>query len=63
MDPPATRRFYRSKSDRILAGVAGGLARYFGIDATLMRVVVFVLCLSGVGLLAYILLWILAPEQ
>jgi phage shock protein PspC (stress-responsive transcriptional regulator) len=36
MDP--TRKLYRSKSDRKLAGVCGGLARYFNVDATLIRV-------------------------
>lgn len=54
----AARKFQRSKTDKVIAGVAGGLARYFNLDTTLVRIVTFVLCLTGAGLLAYILLWI-----
>ena len=56
-------KFTRSKSDKIIGGVAGGLARYFGIDSRLMRIITFVLCLTGVGLLAYIILWIATPAE
>jgi phage shock protein C len=61
MDEP--RRLYRSRSNRQLAGVCGGLADYFNIDATLVRVLFVVLAvLGGSGLLAYILFWIVVPE-
>src|SRR5687767_846132 len=60
---PKARRFTRSSSDRWIGGVAGGLARYFNIDVRLMRIITFVLCLTGAGLLAYILLWIFAPLE
>jgi phage shock protein C len=60
----ATRKLYRSRSDRKLAGVCGGLAQYFGIDATLMRVLFVVLAvLGGSGLLLYVALWIVVPNE
>jgi phage shock protein C len=42
-----TRKLYRSRSDRKLAGVCGGLAQYFNLDATLIRVLFVVLALLG----------------
>jgi phage shock protein C len=59
-----TRRLYRSRTNRKLAGVCGGLAQYFNTDATLIRVlfVVFTL-LGGPGLVAYVVLWIVVPEE
>jgi len=58
------KKLYRSRSDRRLAGVCGGLAAYFNIDATLIRLL-FVLGLLFVGgtLLAYIILMIVIPEE
>ena len=59
-----TRRLYRSHTDRKLAGVCGGLAQYFNIDATLLRVLFVVLALlGGPGLVIYLLMWILVPEE
>jgi phage shock protein C len=57
--------YRRSKSDRKIAGVCGGLAKYFGMDPTLVRVlwVVLTLVSFGAGLVGYILLWVLAPEE
>ena len=58
-----TRRLYRSRTDRKLAGVCGGLAQYFNTDATLMRVLFVVLALlGGPGLVIYLVLWIVVPE-
>jgi len=53
----------RSTNDRKIAGVCAGLADYFDLDATLIRILwlVAVLC-AGTGLLAYIILWIVLPE-
>lgn len=58
-------RYIRSRTDRVLAGVCGGLGDYLGVDATLIRVawVVVTLFSGGIGLLAYLLLWLLAPEE
>ena len=59
-----TRRLYRSRTDRKLAGVCGGLAQYFNTDATLMRVLFVVLALlGGPGLVLYLLMWVLVPEE
>src|SRR5215831_2256381 len=62
MDGP--RKLYRSRTNRQLAGVCGGVAEYFNIDATLVRVLFVVFAvLGGPGLLAYLLLWIFVPEE
>jgi len=58
------RKLYRSKTDRKLAGVCGGLAQYFNVDATLIRVLFIVLAvLGGSGLVLYVALWIIVPNQ
>jgi phage shock protein PspC (stress-responsive transcriptional regulator) len=57
-------RLYRSKKDRIIGGVCSGLAEYFGIDPVIVRIIFAVLVIGkGVGLLAYIILWIVVPEE
>lgn len=57
-------RLSRSATDRMVAGVCGGLARYSGIDAVLWRVgFVALTLLGGSGLLFYVLLWVLMPSQ
>ncbi len=66
-DPPSTgapARLTRPRDDRVIAGVCGGIGRYFGVDPVLVRVatVVFVL-LAGTGLLAYLIAWIVIPED
>ena len=49
---------------RVLGGVCGGIAEYFGLDSLLVRLAFVALILGwGSGLLLYILLWILAPKQ
>jgi phage shock protein C len=52
----------RSRSDRRIAGVCGGLARYFGVDPVLVRVALVVTAFMGFGILVYIVLWIALPE-
>lgn len=63
MEEP-TKKLYRSRADRRIAGVCGGLAAYFNIDPTLIRLL-FVLGLLFVGgtLLAYIILMVVIPEE
>ena len=58
------KRLYRSKKDRMIAGVCGGLAEYFEVDPTIIRVawVVFSL-MGGSGILAYIICWLIVPEK
>ena len=59
---PAARRLVRSREDRVLAGVCGGLGRYLGVDPVLVRIITVALILSGVGVLAYVVAWIVIPE-
>lgn len=60
--PAPHRRLQRSRSDKVLGGVAGGLAEYTGIDVLLWRVGVVALTLAGgTGVLVYALLWLLTP--
>lgn len=58
------KRLYRSRKDRMIAGVCGGLANYIGIDPTLVRLL-FVLGLFAVGgtFLAYIIMMVVVPEE
>lgn len=57
-------QLYRSKTDRKIAGVCGGLAEYFNIDPLLVRIAFFVFALCATaGLWVYLLLWLLVPEK
>ena len=59
--PPILRR---SSTDKVVAGVAGGLGRYLGIDPVILRVAFVVLTLAGLaGILVYIVGWIAIPEE
>ncbi|MCZ6703459.1 MAG: PspC domain-containing protein [Ignavibacteria bacterium] len=59
-----SKRLYRSRIDRMIGGVAGGLANYFDIDPTIVRVLfVITIFIGGGGILAYIILWIVVPED
>jgi len=64
-DGNGSKTLYRTHQGRILAGVCSGLAEYFGVDANLIRVVFLVLAVftGGVGVLAYLLMWIVIPEE
>ena len=58
------KKLYRSTLDKMIGGVAGGLAEYFDIDTTLVRVLfVVVVFLGGGGIIAYIILWIVVPQK
>ena len=59
-----TRKLYRSRTNRMVAGVCGGLAQYFNTDATLIRVLFVVLTvLAGTGPVLYLAMWIIVPEE
>jgi phage shock protein C len=62
--PPAgPRRLRRSTRDRVVGGVCGGAARYLDVDPVLLRVAAVALALSGgLGVLAYLVAWIVIPE-
>jgi phage shock protein PspC (stress-responsive transcriptional regulator) len=58
------KRLYRSRSDRMLWGVCGGLAKYFAIDPTIVRVIfILTIFFNGIGILAYIILAIVVPQE
>lgn len=58
------KRLYRSRSDRWIAGVCGGLSEYFNVDVSALRVAFILLALwNGFGLLLYLLLVLLVPEE
>ncbi|HEY2957964.1 MAG TPA: PspC domain-containing protein [Actinomycetota bacterium] len=59
-----TRKLYRSRTDRKIAGVCGGLASYFNVDPTLIRVLFVVLAVvGGSGIILYLALWLIVPNQ
>lgn len=54
----------RSTTDKVVAGVAGGLGRYLGVDPVIIRIALVVLALTGgSGVLLYIIAWIAIPEE
>lgn len=58
------RQLYRSRHDKVMGGVCGGLGRYLGIDPLIVRILFVILALSeGVGLALYVLLWIFVPLE
>ena len=63
--PDLSRPLRRSRTNRMIAGVVGGLAERFGIDPTLLRVIYVVgsvVSAAFPGILVYLLLWVLIPE-
>lgn len=58
------RKLYRSRKDRVIAGVCGGVADYFKIDPVWVRIVwVLAIFAKGLGVVAYVLCWLLIPER
>jgi phage shock protein C len=60
-----TKALVRSRNGRMVAGVCAGLADYFGMDVTLVRVIVAVIAVitGGVGILAYLAAWAIIPGE
>jgi len=59
---PAPKRLMRSSKDKKIAGVCAGLADYFDLDPTLVRVLwLLAIFFAGTGVLAYLILWIVLP--
>ncbi len=55
---------YRPARDRMVAGVASGIARYLGVDVMLVRIALVVLCfVGGIGVPFYLASWLLIPEE
>ena len=61
---PGARQLRRSGDDKMLAGVAGGIARYLNADVTLIRVIIAALALfTGAGVALYLAAWLLIPAD
>jgi len=59
-----SRRLYRRRENRVLGGVAAGLADYLHVDVALVRLVFVLAALAeGAGVLAYLILWLVMPEE
>ncbi|MEX1209055.1 MAG: PspC domain-containing protein [Acidimicrobiia bacterium] len=56
------RRIYRSRDDRVIGGVAGGIASYLGVDPVLIRISFVALAFAVVGIAMYIIGWVIIPE-
>ncbi|NTV47369.1 MAG: PspC domain-containing protein [Chlorobiales bacterium] len=57
-------KLYRSRQDKVIAGVAAGLGKYFDVDPVLVRVIFVVFTvMGGSGFLAYVILWIVMPKE
>ena len=54
---------YRSRDDRIILGLCGGLAKHYNMDPTLVRVLMFLFTLTVIGILGYILVGLIIPEE
>lgn len=62
--PGEYKRLFRSRKERMIAGVCGGIGEYFGIDPTLIRILFVVgILMGGPGILAYLILLIVVPEE
>jgi phage shock protein C len=58
------KRLQRSRTEKMIGGVCGGLAEYFTVDPTIVRVLwVLLTLLGGAGILLYVVLWIIMPLQ
>ncbi len=57
------KKLYKDPNDTKIAGVASGVAKYFDMDTTLVRAVWVVLALGGVGILLYLVLWIMLEDE
>lgn len=59
------KRLYRSKQERMLGGVCGGLGEHLDVDPTVVRLIWVVIALLslGTGLLVYLIAWIIIPEE
>lgn len=56
-------KLFRSKTDRVLLGVCGGLGDYFNIDSTIIRIIFIILAFNGIGILLYIIMALIMPNE
>jgi phage shock protein C len=58
------KKLYRSRKNRVLAGVCGGIAEYFNLDPMIIRLAWIIISLAyGFGIAAYIIAWLLIPNN
>lgn len=57
------KKLYRSETNKVLAGVCGGIAEYLNIDATIVRLIMFLLCIGQLGIIFYIAAAIIIPME
>ena len=58
-----TKRLYKSRQNRIICGVCGGVGEYFNVDPTIIRLLLVLIAFTGSGILAYFVAAIIMPEQ
>lgn len=58
------KKLYKSRTDRMICGICGGIGEYFGVDSTLIRLLVVVLSIpGGTGILAYLIAALIIPME
>ncbi len=59
------KKLYRSRKNKVIAGVCGGLAEYFNIDPTIVRIIAVALLIPGglPGIVPYAIFWVLVPKE
>ena len=57
------KRLYRSSTNKVIAGVCGGIGEYFDIDPVIIRLVWILFLFIGAGIIAYIIAWIVIPKS
>ncbi|MDO8538357.1 MAG: PspC domain-containing protein [archaeon] len=59
------KRLYRSRKDKILGGVCGGIANYFSIDPVIVRLIWILLSIGsfGAGIIIYLIAWVIIPQE
>lgn len=59
-----SKKFYRSESNRMVAGVCGGIGEYLHLDPTIIRLFwIFFTLVGGSGILVYVILWVVVPSE
>lgn len=61
-EQPSVKKMYRDPEQRVIGGVAAGIAAFFGMDLAIVRILFVVFGIFGVGIITYIILWIVLPE-
>ena len=63
MNQKETKRLYRSRTNKMLCGVCGGIGKYFNVDATIIRLMVVLLACTGTSVLFYLIAAIIIPAE